>query len=395
MEHKFQNKSKFALLTFNNAYVDLSSEAFQLSDGTWAMPGVPVRDLGIWKEWIGSIRMERLREANLVLFVEEPSDNPEILDAVHNRLSDDLSLLFSLLHLRSGIECESANLLCGSSQQGVPEIRQMGQLPAFFQTKGYRLTPITQEWLEDATALRAGATAMAADKADFRRVIRGLNTLLASLKQTGQDRLHQFVRSLEALILPDVGKTKNQFTHRCQTFAGALKDTRLVLQEAFDMRSDTEHLHEWYEAAQNYPANRREDVCWQRTRQIEQLACDAYSRLLRSTALRERFRTDANNSGFLEAPRRRKMLHLGETPRHHAGASHSEIRPIEESDSLTAEPLARFSRDTGWKGMFGFLAIRSEASLRLPRKWICRTSPVTLAAMSFAFYTRGISHSSI
>lgn len=298
VEHKFQNKSKFALLTFNNVYVELPSAAFRLRDSTWVMPGVPVRDLGIWKEWIGSIRMERLREANLVLFVEEASEDPEILDAVHNRLSNDLSLLFSLLHLRGGIECESADLLCGSSQQSAPDIRQMGQLPTFFQSKGYRRAPITEEWLEDATALRAGAMAMAAGTAQFRRIIRGLNTLLAGLKQTGQDRLHQFVRSLEALILPDIGKTKNQFTHRCQTFAAAGKDTRLVLQEAFDMRSDTEHLHEWDEAAQNYPANQREDVCWHRTRQIEQLACDAYSRLLRDAALRQHFRTDAAIAAF-------------------------------------------------------------------------------------------------
>src|SRR5439155_5164329 len=78
--------------------------AFQLSDGTWVMPSVPVPDLGIWKEWIGSIRMERLEKANLVLFVEEPSGNPEILDAVHKRLGDDLSRMFYLGHLRSGRE---------------------------------------------------------------------------------------------------------------------------------------------------------------------------------------------------------------------------------------------------------------------------------------------------
>ncbi len=114
--------------------------------------------------------------------------------------------------------------------------------------------------------------------------------------------LHQFVRSLEALILPDVGKTRKQFTHRCQTFARADKETRLVLQEAFDMRSDTEHLHEWDEAVQNHPANRREDVCWHRTRQIEQLACDAYSRLLRDTTLRKYFRTDATIAAFWRLP---------------------------------------------------------------------------------------------
>ena len=114
--HPFQTKSKFAMLTVNNVYTDLPAAAFQLSDGTWVMPAVPVPDLGIWKEWIGSIRMERLGRANLVLFVEEPSLNPEIVDEVHHRLDKALSDLFYMLHLRTGIEvAEGADLLCGSS----------------------------------------------------------------------------------------------------------------------------------------------------------------------------------------------------------------------------------------------------------------------------------------
>ena len=96
MDYQFQSNSKFGMLAVNNVYTDLPEIAFQLSDGTWVMPGVPVSDLGIWKEWIGSIRMERLGRANLVLFTEEPSANPEILDAVHHRLDKDLSLIFYL-----------------------------------------------------------------------------------------------------------------------------------------------------------------------------------------------------------------------------------------------------------------------------------------------------------
>ena len=53
MDYQFQNKSKFALLTFKNVYTDLPATAFLLSDGTWVMPDVPVPDLGIWKEWLG------------------------------------------------------------------------------------------------------------------------------------------------------------------------------------------------------------------------------------------------------------------------------------------------------------------------------------------------------
>lgn len=302
MDYKFEDKGKFALLTFNNIYVDLPPAAFRLSDGTWVMPGVPVPDLGTWKEWIGSIRIEQLQRANLVLFVEEPSANPEILDDVHKRLGDQMAQMFSLMHLQTGMECESADLLCGSSQQGAPRLRQMSQLLAFYQSKGYRRSAVTKEWLEKTVTLRSGLLAMQSNEAEFQRIKRGLNILSNGLQQTGQDRLHQLVRSLEALILPDITKTKKQFAHRCQTFACASDDTRDLLLEAFDMRSDTEHVHSWDKAVQNFPAEQREDLCWQRTRQIEHLACDAYSRLLREAALRAHFRTDAGIAAFWKMP---------------------------------------------------------------------------------------------
>ncbi len=304
MDYKFQDKGKFALLTFNNIYVDLPPEAFRLCDGAWAMSGVPVPDLGIWKEWIGSIRMEQLKNANLVLFVEEPSDNPEVLDAAHERLRTGLSWVFYLVHLRSAIEYEGgADYLLGSSERSLPRIRQISRPLTFYQSKGYRRAPITKEWLEDVIELRAGLMAMQANPADFQRANRGLNTLFNGLQQrTGQDRLHQFVRSLEALTLPDIGRTEKQFAHRCQTFARAADDTRALLLEAFAMRSNTEHMHPWEKTAQAYPADQREDVCWQRVRQIEHLACEAYSRLLRDSALREHFRTDAEIAAFWKVP---------------------------------------------------------------------------------------------
>ena len=117
---------------------------------------------------------------------------------------------------------------------------------------------------------------MESNNTQFTRLIRGLNTLFKGLKEeTGQDRLHRFVRALEALILPKSGETRKNFVHRCQTFARAGDDTRTLLGEIYDMRSATEHLHPWDKAVQSYPPDQREAVGWQRTRQIEHLACDA------------------------------------------------------------------------------------------------------------------------
>jgi hypothetical protein len=298
VDHKFEDRGKFALLAVGT-YVDLPAAAFQLSDRTWVMRGVPVSDLGVWNEWIGSIRTDRLKEANFVLFVEEPSDNPEIVDAVHQRLGDDLTWLFCLMHLHSDFQCETPELLCGSSEQGAPNIRQMRQLPIFYQSKGSRRAPITKGLLEEAVVHRAGVAAIEANKGEFQRTMRGLKILLNGLQQrSGQDRLHQFVRSLEALILPGITKTKKHFAHRCQTFARPGNDTRDLLKQAFDMRSDTEHVHRWNRSVLNHPEDQRENLCLQRTRQIEHLACDAYSRLLYDPALRDHFRTDDTISAF-------------------------------------------------------------------------------------------------
>lgn len=312
-DHVFQRNGKFALLAFNNIYVDLPPTPFRLSDSTWVMPGLPVSDLGFWKEWIGSIQVERLQTANLVLFVEEPSDNPKVFDGDHLRLSNNLNQLYYLLNLESVIEYGGVDLLLGSSIQGKPEIHQMNKHRLFFQSKGSRRRPITQEWLEDAIVLRNGLVATEMAKPEFRRFIVGLNILNRGRKEeVGQDRLHQFVRALEALILPDIGATEKQFVHRCQIFAQANSETRSCLTEAYKMRSATEHMRYWGEAMQGYPDDQWEKICCQRTRQIEQLACATYSRLLRDATLREHFKTDDTIRAFWGLQDHEKLTIWGE-----------------------------------------------------------------------------------
>lgn len=316
MPHRFQENSQFALLAVNNAYVNLPHKPFQLSDGTWILHGVPVTDdLGTWEKWLGSIRSIRLRSANLVLLVEEPSDFPEVLGDAHQRLSNGLGLLYNMLHLGVGIDIsddEGVDRLTGSSVNGVPDIRRVEQMPRFYKTQGGPRAPITRDWLEGCLVLRSGFAATDADKTQFRRVIRGLITLFKGLKEkAGQDRLHQFVRSLEALVLPDVGRTKKQFVKRCQTFARAGNNIRELLSEAFDLRSATEHLNPWDIPVQCYALGEREAVCLQRTRQIERLACDAYSRLLCDPSLREHFRTDDAIATFWNLPETQRCRYWG------------------------------------------------------------------------------------
>ena len=291
---------KFGLLAIENAYSALPADCEnQLSDGTWVLTRVPVEVQAHWQGWIGSLRFEKLQTANIVLLRRESSSNPQVLDQRHERLGNHLAEIFYMLQLSGVPEYAGANLLKGSFIHGSPQIRQVSELEHFKQTKGYTRVPVNVDRLEQAIRSRAALAGMQSSAPEFRRVIRGLNVLMDGLQQEhGQERIHQFVRALEALILPEAGETKRQFAHRCQTFAQACASTRQVLEEAFDMRSDTEHLHDWDRSLQSYRADERENVALQRTRQMERLASFAYSRILENGAVQAHFKNEAIQENF-------------------------------------------------------------------------------------------------
>jgi hypothetical protein len=220
-ELQFTGQGKFALVAVENVYTafpDDQDYKHQLSDGTWICARVPVTIDTHWKEWIGTIRLERLENSNLIMIVSEGSANPQLLDEHHEKLKKRLSQTFSLLQLCGVLEYGGANLLCGSFFNGKSEIRQMSEFPFFYQTMGYSRTPVTIKHLEKAVQLRKALEEMDSSPEDFKRLKWGWRVLMDGLqKEHGEERIHQFVRSLEALILPEVGKTKRQFTHRCQT----------------------------------------------------------------------------------------------------------------------------------------------------------------------------------
>lgn len=232
-EFQFAGQGKFALVAVENAYTyfpDDKDYRHQLSDGTWVFNRIPVAIDGYWKQWIGTIRLGQLQNSNLIIIVSESSTTPQVLDEHHKRLNKKLLQTFNLLQLSGILEYEGANLLCGSFFDAKSEIRQMSELPFFNQTRGYTRTPVTIDRLQQAIQLRKGLEEMDFTPDEFKRLKWGWKVLIDGLqKEHGEERIHQFVRSLEALILPEIGRTKRQFTHRCQTFAKAGPNTKQIL----------------------------------------------------------------------------------------------------------------------------------------------------------------------
>jgi hypothetical protein len=305
-EFQFAGEGKFALVAVENVYTDFPDNKDykdRLSDGTWILGRIPVAIDAEWKEWIGTIRLERLENSNLIMIVREGSATPRMLDEHHEQLKKRLSQTFSLLQLSGVLEYGGANLLCGSFSDGKSEIRQMSELAFFYQTKGYTRIPVTIERLKKAIQLRKSLEEIYATPDDFKRLKWGWRVLMDGLqKEHGEERIHQFVRSLEALILPEIAKTKRQFTHRCQTFAKASSDTAQILKESFELRSMAEHLNDWEQALKSCPQTDREITALHRTRQMERLASFTYSRILENDIIRNHFLNETKQGDFWKQP---------------------------------------------------------------------------------------------
>ena len=298
-------QEKFALVAVENVYTAFPNKDYkhQLSDGTWILGRIPVAIDGYWKEWIGTIGIEQLENSNLIMMYREDSATPNVIDEHDERLKRRISQTFSLLQLSGVIEYRGANLLSGYFFEGKSEIRQMSKLPFFYQTRGCTRSPVTIERLETATELRKVIEAMESTPEDFKRVKWGWMVLMDGLqKMHGEERIHQFVRSLEALIVPETGRTNRQFIHRCQTFAKANEDARQILDEAFKLRCMAEHLNDWEQALESSPEDDREIIALHRTRQLEQLSSFAYARILKSDTVRNHFINETSQREFWGQP---------------------------------------------------------------------------------------------
>jgi len=227
--------SKFAILSVISVRTNLGATPFRLADGTQVFDVLPLGLPSHWQEWIGSVQAGHLKSCNLALMCQTDEGDLEIADEALNNLGYTLCGLYTMLRLRGTIEYQDAYLIEGYFRNGEAIIQRFSNLDRLHVTKGYQPWTIRTEDLEEAAKLhRARAsTKLIPANTRFRR---GLNELIIALqKYHGGDRLHGFVRSIEALILPDKGQTRKQLPaanfaeEPCRSTEGLGRDLRHAL----------------------------------------------------------------------------------------------------------------------------------------------------------------------
>lgn len=292
---------KFACFAFTFYSVDEQvPDEVQLGPRLWAVRGLDLAVAEHWDTWMGSIKMDALRDANSAIYTT--SSQPEILDPENAELVETLGYLLYGILLQGVPGYDQGFSLHGANVGGKINVRQFSDLkgyqPSFDTEPAFRLgVPELQRAAGLVERLRAVNTG---GPANWARLRRGLKVLFDGtlLPNKDGDRLHQLVRAVEALVKPEIAKTKSQFAHRIsQTFTLANDETRETLLQLFDLRSCVEHMHAVLDALPGDEAERIATVN-RRTRQIDVLARAALLRVMMSDVLMEAFRSDATIDAF-------------------------------------------------------------------------------------------------
>ena len=199
-----------------------------------------------WREWLGSIRADQVEGSNLFLVSKLESMTPDVLDGENQSLQQRVRHFYAGLLLSAMFSpTHEPVMLTGAREDGGIGVRQQTDLDRPVPQVFRPYPPLVARDLQLAARLAQQLDAMRPDTEPVQlpRLLRTMNIYLKT-RTTSEilDRIHQYCRCIEGLILPAIGNTKRQFKSRTELFIGPTHHD--LMGELYDIRSDVEHLHE-------------------------------------------------------------------------------------------------------------------------------------------------------
>jgi len=277
--------SKFAAIAFDDATSDLS-EVLPLAEGIYFCPSAPFEIDLRWRQWIGTLRADEIEKANLVLLASSPSANPQVLDSENQKLERAvLKLWYSVLIL--GVPAyRGSNVVSGGKVGEEVQIRQVSRLPTFYYNADIMPLRFHPESAHEAGRIFDVINRIYDDPKSFIQLRRGLKSFQRALaEELDYDRLHGFVRSIDAIVMTEKSKGRKNFIKRCQLFIRTDSTTEATLGLMYDLRSRVEHQADWDDLFPGTDESERLHRANHITRQAEALARTAYHMILRDESL--------------------------------------------------------------------------------------------------------------
>ena len=127
--------------------------------------------------------------------------------------SDALSLFYGLLMVET-FRHDRGFVVSGANNAGAIGIRQITDLSPHLRPTGARVNAVTVARLERAAVVASGIHTIYSAAEPSERLRQGFRAWLSGVREEfGSDRLHQFVRAIEAVVKPMIGRSERQFVH--------------------------------------------------------------------------------------------------------------------------------------------------------------------------------------
>lgn len=224
--------------------------------------------------------------------------NPEILNDEDQALIQDVHTLFDSLLLQGIPHYQKGLFLAGANSNNRPDVHTVASLIEHRWHPKVWATVVDEDQLRNAGELAPAISHVFANSDNY-RLRRGYNAWhRAVLEREPGERLHQFVRAIEAILRPGKGNSSSGFSYYCQVFTGKSCQFDKLLRELYKLRSALEHMNPYESVLAAHASEERGILALRRTFQAELLASYVYSQIFRDSQLRAEFSTDENITRF-------------------------------------------------------------------------------------------------
>jgi hypothetical protein len=273
----------------------LNADLTVLTQSTFKMPSH-------WREWLGSMRAEEVEECDLFVVAKMKSKQVAVLDGENQQLQAEVWAFYRGLLLASRFSpAHKPVILTGSREEGEIGVRQIQDLdpPANCIFRGY--PEVSQAELRKAAELARGLVRLGSiAKGDSHwRLFRILHLYVTTRPVRDLlERLHQYARCIDGLVLTRPGRGASDFKARSALFIGGGHDD--VMGDIYDNRSTVEHLHE-DRLLEPFDRSKRLDLL-RREAIVEHIARTALARIVGNERLWPHFANRAGLEGFWALP---------------------------------------------------------------------------------------------
>jgi hypothetical protein len=199
-----------------------------------------------WREWLGTIRTEEVEDSNLFLLSKMQSQVPEVVDAETSELKRHTGHFYAGLLLASPFApAHKPVMLAGYCHRGEINVRSQDDYDPAIPSMVRHYPPVTLAELQLAAKIASQIAAIETTPlaGGHWRLFRVLHLYLETRSiRDNMDRLHQYCRCIEGLIVSEPGQGKSRFKSRTELLIGPRHHT--LMGETYDVRSDVEHLYE-------------------------------------------------------------------------------------------------------------------------------------------------------